>query len=358
MAQEPSARIVGQEATKKVISGWRVGEHQTHFDPLLECVVAVAQIYDIATTPQALSAGLPLENNRVTPALMPRVAARAGLTAKIVRRSLNDLRPGLLPAILLLQDNQACLLLEWLPSGEARVRYPEAGESSSVMSKEALEEQFAGIVFFVRPIFNFDPRSPGLGQLKSKHWFWGVVFQNWRLYREGMIAALLINLFALALPMYSMTVYDRVIPNRAEETLWVLSIGVLLMLAFDLVLKTLRAYILDTAGKRIDVTLSANIMERVLGLRMSDRPSSVGSFAANLRAFESVRDFVASASITTLVDLPFVLVFMLAIIWISPWLVMPVLVCIVLLLVVSLVAQQKMQELVVESQRASSQRNA
>ena len=169
------------ESAKKSASAWRVGEHQAHFDPLLECVVSIAQIYDIATTPQALSAGLPLENNRVTPALMPRVAARAGLTAKIARRSLSDLRPGLLPAILLLQDNQACLLLEWLPSGEARVRYPEAGESATVLSKEVLEQQFAGIVFFVRPVFNFDPRSPGQGQLKSKHWFWGVVFQNWRL---------------------------------------------------------------------------------------------------------------------------------------------------------------------------------
>ncbi|MBC7619290.1 MAG: type I secretion system permease/ATPase [Candidatus Saccharibacteria bacterium] len=358
MANDPAAKATSSEQGKRVTGAWRVGEHQTHFDPLLECVVAIANIYDISTTPQALSAGLPLESNRVTPALVPRVAARAGLTAKIAKRSLADLRPGLLPAILLLRDNQACLLLEWLPTGEARVRYPEGGESSSVLSRVELDAQFAGVVFFLRPIFNFDPRSPGHGQLKSKHWFWGVVFQNWRLYREGLIAALLINVFALALPMYSMTVYDRVIPNRAEETLWVLSIGVLLMMAFDLVLKTLRAYILDTAGKRIDVTLSANIMERVLGLRMADRPPSVGSFAANLRAFESVRDFVASASITTLVDLPFVLVFMVAIIWISPWLVAPVVVCIVLLLIVSLIAQQKMHELVEASQRATSQRNA
>lgn len=107
-----------------------------------------------------------------------------------------------------------------------------------------------------------------------------------------------------------MTVYDRVVPNRAVETLWVLAIGVLLTLVFDTALRVLRAYILDTAGKRIDVTLSARIMERVLGLRMADRPASVGSFAANLRAFESVRDFVASASITTLVDLPFVFLFL------------------------------------------------
>ena len=124
--------------------------------------------------------------------------------------------------------------------------------------------------------------------------------QNWRLYRDSLLAALLVNIFALAMPMFSMTVYDRVVPNRAEETLWVLSIGVLLMMGFDMALRILRAYILDTASKRIDVTLSARIMERVLGLKMSDRPASVGSFAANLRAFESVRDFIASASITTL----------------------------------------------------------
>ncbi len=194
--------------------------------------------------------------------------------------------------------------------------------------------------------------------MKSKHWFWSVVFQNWRLYRDSLLAALIINIFALAMPMFSMTVYDRVVPNRAEETLWVLAIGVLLMMVFDTILRTLRAYILDTAGKRIDVTLSARIMERVLGLRMADRPASVGSFAANLRAFESVRDFVASATITALVDLPFVMVFFVTLIWISPWLTLPPLVCILLLVGVTLITQRKMQELVEVSQRATSQRNA
>jgi ATP-binding cassette, subfamily C, bacterial LapB len=349
---------MNQETSPPSAGTWRMGEHQIHFDPLLECVVAVARIFELPTTSQALSAGLPLENNRVTPALMPRVAARAGLTAKIARRTLADLRPGLLPAILLLKDNQACVFLRWLPSGKALVRYPEHGESASELAAQELESIYAGVVFFIRPIFNFDARSPGQGKVKSRHWFWGVVIQNWRLYRDGLIAAFLINLFALALPMYSMTIYDRVIPNRAEETLWVLSAGVLIMLVFDLLLKTLRAHILDTAGKRIDVTLSASIMERVLGLRIAERPASVGSFAANLRAFESVRDFIASATITALVDIPFVLVFMIAIVWISPWLLLPVLVCIALLLVVSLVAQQKMHEMVEATQRATSQRNA
>lgn len=339
-------------------AAWRLGEHGIHFDPLLDSVVAIARLFGISTSQEALSAGLPLEGNLVTPALLPRAAARAGLTARLARRELADLRPGLLPAILLLKDKQACLLLEWMEDGQARVRFPESGESSDVLPKAELEALYAGVVFFVRPVFKFEPRNPQTGQIKSGHWFWGVVFQNWRLYRDSLLAALLINVFALAMPMFSMTVYDRVVPNRAEETLWVLSIGVLLMMGFDMALRILRAYILDTAGKRIDVTLSSRIMERVLGLRMADRPASVGSFAANLRAFEAVRDFVASASITTLVDLPFVLVFLLVIAWISPWLLIPPLVCIALLLLASLVVQQKMQELVEVTQRATAQRNA
>jgi len=336
----------------------RIGEHSIRFDPLLDSVIAIAKIYGITTTLEALSAGLPLEGNRITPDLLPRAAGRAGLTAKLARRKLDLLRPGLLPVVLLLKENQACVLLEWLPSGEARVRFPENGESSDVLTREELENLYAGIACFVRPVYKFDPRTPDSGELKSQHWFWSVVFQNWRLYRDSLLAALLINLFALAMPIFTMTVYDRVIPNRAEETLWVLAAGVIVTLGFDTLLRVLRGYILDTAGKRIDVTLSSRIMERVLGLGLADRPASVGSFAANLRAFESVRDFVASASITALVDLPFVLVFLLALVWISPWFVLPPLVGIVLLLFASLVVQQKMQELVDLTQRAASQRNA
>ncbi len=328
------------------------------FDPLLDSVIAIAKIFGITTTLEALSAGLPLEGNRITPDLLPRAASRAGLTAKLARRSLDALRPGLLPVVLMLKENQACVLLEWLEPGKARVRFPENGESSDVLTREELDHLYAGIACFLRPIFKFDTRSPDSGKLKSEHWFWSVVLQNWRLYRDSLLAALLINIFALVMPMFSMTVYDRVVPNRAEETLWVLAVGVFLMMCFDTLLRVLRSYILDTAGKRIDVTLSARIMERVLGLGMADRPASVGSFAANLRAFESVREFVASATITTLVDIPFVFVFFVVIAWISPWLILPPLCCIIVLILASMVVQQKMQELVEVTQRATSQRNA
>lgn len=344
---------------EKSQESWRLGSDALRMDPLLDSLVSVAKAMGVATTAEALSAGLPLEDNRLTPALFPRAAARAGLTAKLARRSLEQLRPGLLPAVLLLKNKDACVLLEWTEDGQARVQTPELGDSAQLLSREELASMFTGVVFFVRPVFKFDSRTPvARDELKSRHWFWGVVFQNWRLYRDGLSAALLVNIFALVMPMFSMTVYDRVVPNRAEETLWVLAIGVLLIMMFDTVLKVVRAYILDTAGKRIDVTLSAKIMERVLGLRLSDRPASVGSFAANLRSFESVRDFIASAYITTLVDIPFVFVFFLAICWISPWLLIPPVVCITALVVTSLIVQQKMQELVAETSRAGAQRNA
>ncbi|MCK6392380.1 type I secretion system permease/ATPase [Zoogloea sp.] len=337
---------------------WQPGEAATHEDPLLDALVVLTRLHGNPFTPEALSAGLPLVDNRLTPSLLPRAAARAGLTARIVRKSIEDITPNLLPAILLLHDRRACVLLERRPDGGARVRFPEAGESADDLSADELAALYTGLVCFVRPRFRFEARSPQVKAVRASHWFWGTVMENWRLYRDTLLAALVVNLFALAIPMFSMTVYDRVVPNHAVETLWVLAVGAMLVLLFDFILRTLRAYIVDTAGKRIDVQLSARIMERVLGLRMDARPASVGSFASNLRAFEGVRDFIASATVTTLIDLPFVLLFLLVMVWISPWLLLPPLVGMLAVLFVTLVAQDKMHELTETTYRASAQRNA
>ena len=122
-------------------------------------------------------------------------------------------------------------------------------------------------------------------------------------YRRVLWAALLINLFALAFPIFTMNVYDRVVPNHAVETLWVLALGLLLVLLADLYMRSLRSHFVDEASARIDVQLSSSLMERVLGMRLENRPQSVGSFAANLRGFEQVRDFIASSTVTALIDL-------------------------------------------------------
>jgi len=328
-----------------------------HDDPLAECLAEVTRIHGVPWTPQALSAGLPLVGHRLTPALLPRAASRAQFSARLLRRAPQDIPETLLPAILLLQGNRACVLRE--RRGDSYlVSYPESPASVVPLSAEQLAESYTGVACIVRPLFRLDPRTSQVPPEREKHWFWGVVIQNRRLYRDALVAALLINVFALAMPMFSMNVYDRVVPNNAVETLWVLAVGIVLVLLFNLVLTTIRAHVVDTASKRVDLYLSARIMERVLDLRLEGRPASVGAFAANLRSFESVRDFIASATITALVDLPFVLLFLLALVWISPWLAIAPVVAIVVVLLVSAAAQLRMESLTMASFQASSQRNA
>ncbi|MGE8688534.1 MAG: type I secretion system permease/ATPase [Achromobacter sp.] len=336
---------------------WRADARAAHDDPLLDCLVEITRLHGVTATAQALSSGLPLEEHRLTPALLPRAAARAQLSARVVKRTLDSISQDLLPAILLLHGERACLLLK-KDGGTYVVSHPELGGSSIEMSPEELAAQYTGLVCFVRPQFRFDARAPEVAKVRQRHWFWAAIMENRRLYRDALIAALLINLFAMAMPLFTMNVYDRVVPNNAIETLWVLAIGITLVVIFNMILGTARSHVVDSASKRVDVRLSAQIMERVLDLRLEGRPVSVGSFAANLRSFESIRDFIASATITTLVDLPFILLFLLALAWISPWMILPPLVAIVLILLVSLAAQARMESLTMATFQASSQRNA
>lgn len=337
---------------------WRMPPHATLDDPLLACLVELTRLHGHPMTAQALSNGLPLVDNRLTPSLLARAAARAHCTTRIVQRSLENLPAGLLPVIVLLQENRACLLLQTLPNGDYLVQYPESN-SPVPLPQAQLQAQYSGLLCFVRPQYQFQRNlDQPVAAPRSSHWFWAVVLDNWRLYRDALLAAVLINVFALAIPLFNMNVYDRVVPNNAIETMWVLALGMLLVLLFNYVLTTARAYVVDTASKRVDVQLSAQIMERVLDLRMEGRPASVGSFASNLRSFESVRDFIASASLTTLVDLPFVLLFLAVLAWISPWMLIPAVSAIALVLLVSFVAQARLESLTLKTFQASAQRNA
>lgn len=334
-----------------------VPEHLAHDDPLLTCLVELTRIHGHPCSAQQLSAGLPLEDNRLTLSLLPRAAERAHMTARLVKRKLTNLPASLLPAMLILNGGRACLLLE-VRNDRYVVQYPEVASPVELNGAE-LAKEYTGLVYFVRPLFRFEPRSHEDVKADDKrHWFWAVVFQNRRLYRDALIAAVLINVFALVMPLYTMNVYDRVVPNNAVETLWVMTIGIGLSIIFNFILTSVRAHVVDTASKKIDIKLSARIMERVLDLRMESKPVSVGSFAANLRSFESVRDFIASASLTTLVDLPFVFLFLAVLAWISPYMVIPPAIAIVVILVVSFISQARMGRLINETFQASAQRNA
>ncbi|WP_230976874.1 type I secretion system permease/ATPase [Pseudothauera rhizosphaerae] len=326
---------------------------------MLECLVLVTRAHGGTLTREAALAGLPVDAAGLTPSLFGRAAQRAGMTSKIVAAPLEDLNDALAPTVLLLADNHACILVGWDEARTtARVAFPELGEAVVDVPQADLAARYAGRAIYVRPRYRFDARSPTVRAVRGQHWFWGTIGENRALYRDVLVAALLINLFALAMPLFVMNVYDRVVPNNAVETLWVLSAGVLVVLLGDLALRTMRGHFVDLAGSRADVKLSARIMERVLGLRMEERPASAGSFAANLRAFESVRDFISSATVVAFIDVPFAVIFLVVIGWIAWPLVLPFVVGVVVLLFYALAVQGKMHELAETTYRAGAQRNA
>lgn len=332
--------------------------HVLHDDPLLACLVEITRIHGSPQTAQALTHGLPLVQHRLTPALLSRAARRAHCSARVVRRGLEDLSHNLLPSIALLEGNRAALLLQVLPDGLLLVQYPES-DSPVEVEREAFAASYSGVMCFVRPIYRVEQRAVQRGEAPERlHWFRAAILDNWRLYRDALVAAVLINVLAMAMPIFTMNIYDRVVPHNAVESMWVMAIGIVLVLLFNFVLTTVRAYIVDVASKRIDVKLSAQIMERVLDLRMEAKPASVGSFASNLRSFESVRDFIASASLTTLVDLPFALLFLGMLAWISPWMLLPLVIAMGLMVTGSMVAKSRMEALSNQSFQAASQRNA
>ncbi|MES2770853.1 MAG: type I secretion system permease/ATPase [Pseudomonadota bacterium] len=345
------------EPKHKFIAGMR--EDLLHHDPLLDCLVELTHLHGRPSTRAALSAGLPLEKGCLTPSLFARAAARAGLSSKIVRRPLDNIDTALLPVVLLLKGDQACVLLGWNEAGDmARLLYPETGQGETSLSRVELKERYLGVAVFARPRFSFDSRTPEIKKLLQRHWFWGALLEQAGLYRDVIGAAFLINMFALVMPLFSMNVYDRVVPNNAIETLWMLALGVSLVICMDYVVRLLRGHFIDLASARIDVKLSALIMERVLGMRLEGRPASVGSFSASLRSFESVRDFIASATVTALIDLPFASIFLIAIMFVAWPLALIPIVGLIVGIVYAYIIQHRMHELAETNFRAMAVRNA
>lgn len=342
------------------VTGSPLGEESwRRHDPLLSSLIEIARFHGRGMTPEGFLAGLPLQEGLLTPALLRRAAAHAGLASRISRRPLDAIREELLPVILLLKDNDSCILLGMSQDRtRARVVFPEAGQGASEIELERLLSIYTGYCIFVRPRFRFDTRAPEIRSAVNRHWFWGALWNNAPLYKDVLLAALLINMVAIVVPFFILNVYDRVVPNNAFETLWTLALGVIMVIAVDFGLRMMRGYVLDVAGKRVDIDLSALIMERVLGMKMINRPASVGSFAANLRAFESVRDFITSTTITAFIDLPFAIIFLALIVWLNWMLAIPLVVAMIGLVLYALMLQPKMQELTETTYRATATRNS
>ncbi|WP_095210330.1 type I secretion system permease/ATPase [Endozoicomonas ascidiicola] len=192
--------------------------------------------------------------------------------------------------------------------------------------------------------------------ISGYNWFWQALSPYWRVYRDVLLASLLVNIFALVSPLFVMNVYDRVVPNQAFETLWMLATGVVLAFFFEMAIRLIRSRSIDLAGRQIDLTLSSRLLDRLLGLKLSSRPASAGSFLNQLSEFDSVRSFITSTTILAFVDLPFVILFLGLVIWLGGWLVLIPLFCIGTALLVAWILNKPLQQIIHTQQNASSKR--
>lgn len=346
--------------------------------PLLDVLVMIAGHYGRRTSRASLTASLPIPPTGLTPDLFIRAAERADMTARLVERPLAALAIApTLPCVLMLAAGQSCILWEIVvPRGRKAprkkrdgdielssdtkfiVQFPETPDERKAMGLAELDAIYQGYAFYMRPVARVDDRAGPATIDQTRDWFWSAIREHKGIYKEVVLAAVLINLFALASPLFTMNVYDRVVPNTAFDTLFVLAFGMIIVLIFDLIIKTLRAQFLDYAGKKADIKISGLLHEQMLGLTLTARPASAGVLASNMREFESIREFFTSATLAALIDLPFVLLFIGVIAIVSGPLALVPLAAVPVVLLIGWALQTPMQKIIRSSMMENALKNA
>ena len=286
------------------------------------------------------------------------VLRNQGYDNQISDRALAEIPPETAPLLVITRDGGALVVsaISVDPLGGRRYEILSVDGARADWSEAQLDARYVGFCWFLKLRPQQDVRSELPEHGMRKGWFWKVIWRFKGYYAQVAISSVLINVLALIGSLYVMNVYDRVIPNKSFETLWVLSIGVLLANLFEFAARTIRARMTDIAGKKADLIISSAIFRRVMAMDLAQKPASSGSYASNLREFESVRDFMTSASLLALVDLPFVLLF-IAVMWMvaGPLAWVPLL-TIPLVVGMGLLAQLPLAKYTNESMREGSQR--
>ena len=328
------------------------------FDPLALCLIRVAKDYEVSITQEGLLSGLPLPNGLLIPSFVARAADRISLTSSMVQQGLTQLNHFVFPAILLLRKNTACVLYRIDHEQKlATVYFPELADTVKQIPIAELQAQYVGSVIYLQQR-QFIVDNKLKMEKNQQHWFWRVIREHRPIYKDILLAALFVNIFALCTPFFVMNVYDRVVPNHALDTLWVLALGIMIIVCADFILKLVRSYFVDLAATRADNKLSAYIMEKVLGRRMEQNNMSVGMTASNIQSYESIRSFTSSLTVVSLIDLPFFVLF-LAVICIISWVfVIPLLIASLIILLYALSVHVSMKKLSDAMSEASQQRQA
>ena len=267
-------------------------------DPLLEALLCVCRHYGVSRTPLSLIDGLPYMG-AITPEVGLRALEQAGFAVRLVERDPREIFDALLPVILLRKEGRALVLMAREQGGaQYRVAASDASGRESLMTEAELLADYSGFCMLIK----LQPKVENRTDLKDpeppSRWLWSTVWKYRRYYRDALIASVLINVLTTWIGLFSIHIYDRVIPTEAYSTLWSLATGVFIGLFFLIAASQIRTYLLDLAGRKADIALASILFRHAMGLRMEHMPRSAGTFAHQLRAFESVREFGTSAQLT------------------------------------------------------------
>ena len=270
---------------------------------------------------QDRSAASLFEGQRIDGPVGPDQALRAlrdaGWNAALAQRPIGEFSDLLLPVLLLLRSGDAAILVARQPQagGPARcsVVMPGPVPQELIATEDELAAEYVGIALVATPRHAAPPRStatgPEAGADPGGHWLWGTLKRFVPYYRSALLAALLSNALMLVTGTVTSVIYDKVIPHQAFVTLWALAAASGLALVFDLAARQLRAYLIDLAGKKADLLIGTQLFRQSLGVRMESRPESAGAYSHIVGQVELVREFLSSATLSAISDLPFIFIF-------------------------------------------------
>ncbi|MEM7463765.1 MAG: ABC transporter transmembrane domain-containing protein, partial [Pseudomonadota bacterium] len=325
-------------------------------DPYLAALEFLAFFHGKPFSEAEIRKRLPLVGGKLDAESFCRAAEKSGLVAKVVDRPATDVSALVCPFVVPLKNGDVAIATEKGSKGMTRLIIPGAPNVLEV-AKGTLSQQAEDVVIYVADAAAGKELESGQ-KLRQGHWLWSVVSKYWATWIYVIAAALFINLLGLAVPLFVMNVYDRVIPNNSISTLWALAIGVVIALVFDFILRMLRAIVVDHSGRRIDMRVSSDLFDQAMDATMAARPASAGEIASHIREFEAVRDFFTSASISSLIDLFFIGIF-LGVLWllVGP-LALVALFAVPVVLIVTLLIQIPLGRAVAKSQETISNRQS
>ena len=246
-----------------------------------------------------------------TPAYIARLATKLGFESSINRRELSQISDISLPLILINKNNSALVLKAIIDQDNFEVAGSSGPNTVKSISRKELENIYTGFCIDFTKKYSFDKRALEL-TIEPKHsWISQTLHQYKKIYIQIGVATVMINIFAMAYPLFVMNVYDRVIPNNSIYTLWALVIGIMLIYLFDFIIKVLRTIFIDLTSKSNNLAIEAELFEKVLGMHLNYAPKSAGGFANSIKDVSHIREFFTSGMLSAIIDLPFVIVFLI-----------------------------------------------